>query len=237
MAVKSLTREYAQRDWQGIVQEYSRRKLTHDNDELPALSGLANIYHQLNPSRYLAGIWGSSLLRGILWRTELCEAPIAPPASWRAPSWIWASTNECIDYDLAQGDINDAACQAAADADIEVDSVDPFGRLAWARLHIRGREKPIHKWTISAFHTASDAITDGLTVRAHVDAKSKWNEEERPSYPCQLLLLLLTGSRGLVVACIQEDEAVYKRIGVFIIAPRYRSHDIDSWQQVNMTLI
>lgn len=234
-AVKSLTREHAQRDWHAIVQEYSRRTLTNGNDKFPALSGLANIYHQLNPSPYYAGIWQSSILRDLLWRTELSETMTAGPVSWRAPSWSWASTNDPVDYDLAHGNIDDASYQAEIVTDVQVDSVDPFGRLKQAKLNIRSMVKPVHQWTTRAYHTAGDATTDGLTVRAYVDTKKKWDVEEEILEPCQMLLL--TRTRGLIITNVNQEQDVYRRIGVFMVTPRYRSHDLDIWQKKSLILI
>ena len=85
-AVKSMTKELVQENWHAVVQEYSRRKLTNGEDKLPALSGLARLYHEKYPSPYLTGLWRSTLHKDLLWRTELCEALMPPVQEYRAPS-------------------------------------------------------------------------------------------------------------------------------------------------------
>lgn len=56
------------RDWATIVERFSTRKLTFDEDKLPALSGLAHEYSIVNrDDDYLAGIWRSGLPFGLLW--------------------------------------------------------------------------------------------------------------------------------------------------------------------------
>ena len=47
-----------------------RRFLTVGTDELPAMSGLANIYHQQTGDTYLASLWRKDLMQTLLWRTE-----------------------------------------------------------------------------------------------------------------------------------------------------------------------
>lgn len=111
-----------------MVQEYSRRKLTDGEDKFPAVSGLARQYHEKHPSPYLAGLWGNTLHKDLLWRTELCEILMPPVQAYRAPSWSWASTNECVDFDPAPDSIEGTDYSADIIADVVPGSVDPFGR-------------------------------------------------------------------------------------------------------------
>jgi len=233
--VKSLTKEHVQQDWHAVVQEYSRRKLTNDKDKFPALSGLAKTYDEGQSGQYYAGLWQATLIRDLLWRTELSETPMPPVTTWRAPSWSWASTNEAIDFDLAKGDIGDDDYKAAIQADVAVASVDPFGRLKHAQLTVHGKVEDVRRLLVNAYHTAGDAVVGGLTVRAYVDSKKKWTDAETITNPCQLLLL--TRSRGLVITRAGKGSDLFKRIGVFMVAPRYRSYDLDSWRQDTVTLV
>ena len=52
------------------VEQYMRRFLTMGTDKLPAMSGLANIYHQQIGDTYLAGLWRKDLMQTLLWCTE-----------------------------------------------------------------------------------------------------------------------------------------------------------------------
>lgn len=96
-------------EWEQTVQEYNRRHLTHVNDRLVAIAGLASqMKDKLRglgaDDGYNAGIWGFSLPRGLLWQVhgtryvELTER--------RAPSWSWAAVERtvlCFGYMLRSG--------------------------------------------------------------------------------------------------------------------------------------
>ena len=81
---------HAQNNWKDHVSEYSRRKLTRDDDKLPAFTGLAAEFARSTGFRYLAGLWQETLLVDLLWH-------VSPPSrcsrlqTRRAPSWSWAS--------------------------------------------------------------------------------------------------------------------------------------------------
>jgi hypothetical protein len=55
--------------WYLLVEEYTSRTLTNISDKLPAVSGLASIFHNtFGPrSKYIAGIWPADLLNGLAW--------------------------------------------------------------------------------------------------------------------------------------------------------------------------
>lgn len=90
-----------QRDrWFQLIEYYSSRHLTNENDKLPALAGLAADFaqrHHYGDHEYLAGIWSSQLPSALLWNA-VASQPWRPQAN-RAPSWSWASLNGAISYD------------------------------------------------------------------------------------------------------------------------------------------
>ncbi|KAF8246584.1 hypothetical protein K440DRAFT_631127 [Wilcoxina mikolae CBS 423.85] len=95
--------------WPAMVEEYTRRKLTYEDDKMPALSGLANAVYSLTGGSYLAGLWKDHIIEDVHWRTytriensvqvyggfkhvygaKICDVTI--PIKYRAPSWSWAS--------------------------------------------------------------------------------------------------------------------------------------------------
>ncbi|KXH53515.1 hypothetical protein CSIM01_12758 [Colletotrichum simmondsii] len=94
--------------WAGILRQYTMRHLAKDEDKLPALSGLAQLYHQLTRDAYLAGLWQASLPHCLLWfnTTKAGTYPMKlgigqRPLITRAPSWSWASLDV----------VNDAQCR------------------------------------------------------------------------------------------------------------------------------
>ena len=54
--------------WPKVIQGYSRRKLTYEEDRLPAITGLAVEFQRHVGGNYLAGLWRPFLLEGLLWQ-------------------------------------------------------------------------------------------------------------------------------------------------------------------------
>ncbi|MCJ1434442.1 hypothetical protein MMC27_003810 [Xylographa pallens] len=78
--------------WYTIVEKYSLRHLTISCDRLPALASLACCFRDLLKDSYHCGIFANDLHHGLLWQTQdRFSARYA--ASYRAPSWNWASVD------------------------------------------------------------------------------------------------------------------------------------------------
>jgi len=81
--------------WHLIVEGYTSREMTREVDKLPALYGLASLYQQSTNDVYRAGLWQSSIIGDLLWRTQYVQygnrVDFRRPQKYRAPSWSWAS--------------------------------------------------------------------------------------------------------------------------------------------------
>lgn len=84
--------------WISIVKHYTRRNLTNHQDKLPALSGLAQLYHEVMDDTYLAGLWRASFPYNLCWYhcnrghpREMATGIGRRPRLPCAPSWSWAS--------------------------------------------------------------------------------------------------------------------------------------------------
>ncbi|AEO71752.1 uncharacterized protein THITE_2028118, partial [Thermothielavioides terrestris NRRL 8126] len=78
--------------WDGVVWEYSKRKLTVPGDKLPAVSSVATRLSELANGvlgRYYAGIWEATLPHALLWHPTPDGGKRF--AEYVAPSWSWAS--------------------------------------------------------------------------------------------------------------------------------------------------
>jgi hypothetical protein len=53
--------------WYSMIERYSTRKLTHQMDKLPALSGLASLMSQTHDCTYIAGLWKEDMQTGLAW--------------------------------------------------------------------------------------------------------------------------------------------------------------------------
>ncbi len=79
--------------WKDMIEDYTRRTLTHSKDRFPALSGLAARYQLAqDDDAYLAGLWRNTIAEDLAWRVEF------PVPHHRlggriedTPSWSWAS--------------------------------------------------------------------------------------------------------------------------------------------------
>lgn len=85
--------------WFGIVEEFSRLRLTYQSDRLQALKGVAEVFREKLGCQYLSGVWASDLAKGLLWnftRYESYNFSSSSSATKRqgkdvAPTWSWAS--------------------------------------------------------------------------------------------------------------------------------------------------
>ncbi|KEY73597.1 hypothetical protein S7711_09133 [Stachybotrys chartarum IBT 7711] len=85
--------EKQSRIWQDLVQEYSEKQLSFAGDNLKALSGLAEIYHQAYGMTYAAGIWQQDAISQLAWYVAINdERPVAEEPD--GPSWTWASAGK-----------------------------------------------------------------------------------------------------------------------------------------------
>ncbi|PSR78478.1 heterokaryon incompatibility protein-domain-containing protein, partial [Coniella lustricola] len=90
-------------NWYQMIEQYSDRELTVPEDRLPAIAGLAAEWQQRNPGEeYLAGLWKSDIIHGLLWltmgsahkgvNTAKTVDSWPPPSKYKGvPSWSWAS--------------------------------------------------------------------------------------------------------------------------------------------------
>ena len=138
-------------DWYRIVDMYTERDLSRASDKLPALSGLARIAYEseaeraninLDTTEYVAGFWRRHLAQNLCW-TRACGWLLTSPfprrpATYRAPSWSWAS----LDGKVASNHATyPDPCPVIAFEILEVctqlASPDPFGAVSDGRLVLR----------------------------------------------------------------------------------------------------
>jgi Heterokaryon incompatibility protein (HET) len=128
-----------QNEWQMLVEEYSRLRLSHEMDRLPALSGIAACPDQM----YLAGLWKNHLPSGLCWVVNHHSTPVYRPTSYRAPTFSWASIEGPIDFpDIAPRHprVPGTSCAVAIvkEAVCWPEGWDPHGRVVGGYLKIEG---------------------------------------------------------------------------------------------------
>lgn len=125
--------------WQDLVTDYSRRAVSCPSDRLVACGALAETFSRVLRSDYLAGLWRDRLLAHLLWfKRENADMP--RPATFRAPSWSWASVDGGVE---TMGRDTKAALDKLACAEVllcEVtleDAALPFGQVVAGTLVLR----------------------------------------------------------------------------------------------------
>jgi hypothetical protein len=132
--------------------KFMDRKLAFQSDVLPAISGMAKLVQQSTGDKYLAGLWKSTLLTGLLWESnwDMNYATVRTP-EYLAPSWSWASIVGPIHYfKIADSsdipDVSDLGLvfrPKILEAATEPVSFDPFGRLKSGFIRLQGIVKAV----------------------------------------------------------------------------------------------
>jgi hypothetical protein len=108
--------------WKRVVERFSTTKLSHPEDKLMALAGIArhfqrHLFSGRIESKYVAGMWSRNLESQLLWqvnedyRDGIFDNPARRDAS-RAPSFSWASID--TPYGITYGDVTDYGEEDAA---------------------------------------------------------------------------------------------------------------------------
>lgn len=144
-------------NWYEMIENYTQRHLTRESDKFPALSGLASVFARLNRDRYVAGLWESDLMVGLLWHASYSEMPrLRRPLAYRAPSWSWAALDGGISFDsdvnyTDQGKTAHRSNFTLRDLkiDIQLAGSDAFGMIASGTLTVSGRLKRVEYQIVS----------------------------------------------------------------------------------------
>ncbi|KAH8649345.1 heterokaryon incompatibility protein-domain-containing protein [Xylariales sp. PMI_506] len=126
--------------WRDVVEAYAYRDLAFESDRLPALSGLARRFRGSSGDEYLAGLWKSCLIADLAWfpvtvtgqtlsDSSLPQTTSSRPASYRAPSWSWASVNSRIRFWGYAYDGKETTA-VLEDASCDTNSSDPTGAVS-----------------------------------------------------------------------------------------------------------
>ena len=202
------------REWGEILEDYTSRLLTLESDKLPALSGVAMVYHRSTKQDYLAGLWKQSLLTDLLWRRQ--QNPFLPtikpakPSTFRAPSWSWSSIDANIQH---FGVTVTRFATAVIDAHVELKNpLAPFGEVIGGSITLCGPMLPGK--TIKA----DDNFNVGLDFDATPPLEEIW----------YMLLVIDSYDYGHGIALVSgkgPSKNEYERVGFFIFGVKLRDAD------------
>jgi hypothetical protein len=144
-------RERAVGRWASMVNAFTKRKLTHENDRLPALSGIVKEIQLQTGDEYLAGLWRRELSHDLLWEVDCLfaakDSTWHRPTKYRAPSWSWAAIEGPIRMDLRPSEFDKAYGDVLATADdvrvleakVEPIGQNPYGEVSGGYLKLSTR--------------------------------------------------------------------------------------------------
>lgn len=121
--------------WHGLVWAYGSRKLSKSTDRMPAISGLARLFHRRLGGQYVAGLWSRAMIEGLAWQ-GLGERAPASRDQYVGPSWSWTSYAGIGATGLSPGWV-DVAHVLDWHVDLKHEA-NPFGELEDAWVRIRG---------------------------------------------------------------------------------------------------
>jgi hypothetical protein len=216
---------------------YSPRLLTKSHDRLPAIEGVARRVQPWVGGRYLAGLWESDLIFGLLWRTSdrmLSHMDFTVTDLMRTrrkagyqsvpinqPSWSWASVDGPVLH-ASRNKFVEVVAQVSV-SDVRQDN-DPFGAsngrlymsapIRAATLEPRFREDGSrqNRGAITQDIICSDTglMKSEKIGEAYLDS---WN-----TVPQNVWCVAVVRWHGLLLELIDERKRRYRRIGLFIMS-------------------
>ncbi|KAJ4247465.1 hypothetical protein NW762_013140 [Fusarium torreyae] len=116
--------------WYNLLWLYGPRKLTKASDKLPAISGIASIFAKRLDDEYVAGLWRSHLIEGLLWQGLKCRRN----QEYKAPSWSWASMDGIPALRVQH---NHHTLAEVLDVKVKLKGSNPYGEVTGGRIRIR----------------------------------------------------------------------------------------------------
>lgn len=149
---KSATAAELRECWSTLVKDFCESNISVESDKLPAVAGLARTLHRmsgLGGDEYLAGLWRSDLVNGLLWATRpVCEqikkgvdleVKTGLPTRYRAPSWSWAAVDgPFFSYSLPSYDGTHHRYFSVVDCFVTPCGRDELGEVSNGVLTLRG---------------------------------------------------------------------------------------------------
>ncbi|RFN53954.1 het-domain-containing protein [Fusarium flagelliforme] len=136
--------------WTALINEYTLRTLSFQEDKLPAFGGIASYFTQYFSGRYLAGIWEGQIHVGLCWKvvdtgqTAVRSLALEEPT---VPSWSWACLPVGVGVEGRETPIADNFNQNSQviihQAECQLSSPNaPFGRVSGGYILL---EAPLYK--------------------------------------------------------------------------------------------
>jgi hypothetical protein len=144
LATVPQDKERALKNWNNIVNLYTRRSLSISGDKLPALAAVAQQYAQVLGPGYFAGLWEYDLGVQLCWGQMRLMTSLYQPASaigpydqYHAPSWSWVSSQDVItEYSQAYPQ---PLCEVVSIETTPKYFNNPYGEVVDGHIILRGK--------------------------------------------------------------------------------------------------
>ncbi|KAI0649828.1 HET-domain-containing protein [Trametes meyenii] len=217
--------------WLKIVGNYTQRAVTKPGDKLIAFAAIAELFHRVWKTDYLAGLWRDTLILDLLWFKNL-ETRFERPARYRAPSWSWAAVDgrvlaSPIDDRLNPESKNTQSCMILGCEAVPATPLFPFGKVSSGTLRLRG---VMRKSTWNSGSPTPELYLPGIPFPVIPESEETPPDQEATHIGCAypdsvedvqevwaipvIWNSAMQYATGLIVASAGE-EGTYRRVGHF----------------------
>lgn len=238
--------------WERVLSEYTRRDITHEEDKLVALAGIASRFAEAqgNKDVYLAGLWKSRICEQLLWYPSGDKT--AGSSVYVAPSWSWASlkTSDGIHWgslrlprdDYAHGHlyVETIGCETTVKT-----TELPFGQVTSGRIRLRGplRQalqlqstlfREIERETLTGRTSFPSTSTRDREIEREVDVIRSWRRFLREFevlwdvrsegfHPNSIFCLRFKDKSGLILR--RQQPGILRRVGLYHVDSKETADD------------
>ncbi|KAE8381790.1 hypothetical protein BDV26DRAFT_301055 [Aspergillus bertholletiae] len=160
--------------WYELIEQYVLRHHASDNDRLPAIGAIAELFHTQLKEQYCAGLWRDDLLFGLLWSIHCNSGGSGPPgrtfqraflrfwgyddkhalqsprkvltgpSNHRRPSWSWVGADTFEGLTWPQRSETLDYLARVVDVEVHGKSHDDFGHIEGAALALDAPYRHLH---------------------------------------------------------------------------------------------
>lgn len=201
--------------WYSIVNLYSSRELTYEQDKLVALAGIADKMQRQKRDDNYAGMWHDDLIEQLCWfvNDNIPGKRIEPK---QAPTWSWASVNgRCTLWILFRHHEGWATQILKLE---KATSNTSFGSMPNAELWLSCPSLLVSEYT---FADTINLLKAGKPSWAKIDCTRDQYASDISGAQPTLYILMLTYGGGLILKPTDNSQGEYERIGIW-----YGTYDI-----------
>lgn len=202
--------------WHKVVEQYSHGETSLPSDKLVALAAVAQTYGEGSSAAaeygtYLAGVWGETVPRGLMWHVQRGRSRRRPASGYRAPSWSWASVDGPVSF--VAGVLPRPSMLVRAAVTPAVESI-PFGAVVGGAmvLDVNARRCAVSRIDVDPGYLR---VVDGPVVGVLEDSVDFWDSVGRGGRRVLLLEINNSGDDQFGLVLVAAGDGAYRRVAVF----------------------